>query len=155
MGKRTSLKRPMIALQLQLPKPLTMLHHHQQPSNYRHAPALLPTLLLKRGAGKGKETVLRRQKGGLAVSKMAQKRGQKTWNKKSKNKETEAVKGQIPDDEELKRVTHAILGKTFLKELTKKTVRRSMEKELGLGDGALDHRKGVINEWVDEPLMTL
>jgi len=69
---------------------------------------------------------------------------------KSKNKETEAVKGQIPDDEELKRVTHAILGKTSWKELSQKTVRRSMEKELGLGDGALDHRKGVIKEWVDD-----
>jgi rRNA maturation endonuclease Nob1 len=67
---------------------------------------------------------------------------------KSKNKETEAVKGQIPDDEELKRVTLAILGKTSWKELSNKTVRRSMEKELGLGDGALDHRKGVINEWI-------
>jgi hypothetical protein len=69
---------------------------------------------------------------------------------KSKNKETEAVKGQIPDDEELKRVTLAILGKTSWKELSKKSVSRSMEKELGLGDGALDHRKGVINEWVDD-----
>jgi hypothetical protein len=68
---------------------------------------------------------------------------------KSKKAETEAVKGEIPDDEELKCVTLAILGKTSWKELSKKTVRRSMEKELWLGDGALDHRKGVINEWVD------
>jgi len=57
IGKRTSFKRPMITLQLQQPRPMTMLHHHRQPRNDRRAPALLPTLLLKRGAGKGKETV--------------------------------------------------------------------------------------------------
>jgi len=36
------------------------------------------------------------------------------------------------DDEELKRVTLEVLGKANLEEITKKTVRRSVEKELGL-----------------------
>jgi hypothetical protein len=43
----------------------------------------------------------------------------------------EAVKSEVPEDDELKRVTLEILGKTKLEELTKKTVRRSVEKELG------------------------
>jgi len=46
---------------------------------------------------------------------------------------TEAAKSEAPPigDDELKRVTLEILGKTKLEELTKKTVRRCVEKELG------------------------
>ena len=44
--------------------------------------------------------------------------------------------GGIPDDEELKRVTLEVLGKANLEEITKKTVRRSVEKELGLANHA-------------------
>ena len=62
---------------------------------------------------------------------------------KSKKEETElsteAVQSEIPDDDEFKRVTLAILGRTQkLKELAPKTVRRSIRKELGLGDGTFD-----------------
>ena len=42
------------------------------------------------------------------------------------------VKSEIPDDVELKRVTLKILGEAKLEEITKKTVRRSLERALGL-----------------------
>ena len=42
------------------------------------------------------------------------------------------VKSDIPDDVELKRVTLKILGEAKLEEITKKTVRRSLEGALGL-----------------------
>jgi len=42
------------------------------------------------------------------------------------------VKSEIPDDVELKRVTLKILGEAKLEEITKKTVRRSLEGALGL-----------------------
>ena len=45
--------------------------------------------------------------------------------------EDEVKTEEVPDDDELKRVTLEILGKTKLEDLTKKTVRRSVEKELG------------------------
>jgi len=42
------------------------------------------------------------------------------------------VKGEIPNDAELERVTLEILGAADLELITKKTVRRSLETKLGL-----------------------
>ena len=42
------------------------------------------------------------------------------------------VKGEVPSDDELKRVTLEILGQANLEEITKKEVRRSAESKLGL-----------------------